>query len=172
MTEARFRVKMTAAARLAGVHRTTIHRAILSGRLSATKAHDGTRRVDVAELERAFGTLHAVAPPVALQHPATSQPVAPVADVALLEVKLEAVERERDRLLADLDRERTEKARLLGVVEAQQRLITHQQPAPVRPEAPMQPPRRRPPRPPRKVTPKSEPTLTDVANTLVNWLRR
>lgn len=46
------------AARLTGKNQSTIHRAMRSGRLSFTIAPDGTRRIDVAELERAFGIKH------------------------------------------------------------------------------------------------------------------
>lgn len=51
-------LNISAAARAAGVDRTTIQRAIKNGRLSLTRDTTGKRGVDVAELERVFGPLH------------------------------------------------------------------------------------------------------------------
>jgi excisionase family DNA binding protein len=44
------------AARQADVSKTTIHRAIKSGRISALKNEGGTYSIDPAEISRAFGT--------------------------------------------------------------------------------------------------------------------
>jgi excisionase family DNA binding protein len=46
-------VSIAQAARLTGVARSTIQRALKTGRLSYSP--DGTKRVDIAELERVFG---------------------------------------------------------------------------------------------------------------------
>src|SRR5215204_4658144 len=43
-----------AAAKLTGLNRTTVLRAIKSGRLSATRQDDGSYRIDPAELERVY----------------------------------------------------------------------------------------------------------------------
>lgn len=43
------------AARVVGLHKTTLHRAIKSGRLSAERLEDGSYRVDAAELGRVYG---------------------------------------------------------------------------------------------------------------------
>jgi len=50
-------LNLSAAARAAGVDRTTIQRAIKNGKLSLTRDAAGKRGVDVAELERVFGPL-------------------------------------------------------------------------------------------------------------------
>lgn len=42
------------AAKAAGVSKTTLRRAIQSGRLSAIRRHDGSYEIDPAELHRAF----------------------------------------------------------------------------------------------------------------------
>ena len=43
-----------AAAKLTGLNRTTVLRAIKSGRLSAARQDDGSYRIDPAELERVY----------------------------------------------------------------------------------------------------------------------
>jgi hypothetical protein len=48
-------IGLAEAARLCGRNRSTIHRAMQTGRLSYTKTAGGERRVEVAELERVFG---------------------------------------------------------------------------------------------------------------------
>ena len=47
-------LSISAAARAAGVDRATIHRALKSGRLSATVDDTGARAIDTAELRRVF----------------------------------------------------------------------------------------------------------------------
>jgi hypothetical protein len=47
-------IGLSEAARLTGKPRSTIHRAMKSGRLSYTVGADGARLIDPAELERAF----------------------------------------------------------------------------------------------------------------------
>ena len=48
-------VGLTEAAWLTGQNRSTIHRAMQTGRLRYTKTEDGERRIEVADLERVFG---------------------------------------------------------------------------------------------------------------------
>lgn len=64
---------ISAAARATGVDRTTIYRAIKSGRLSATTTATGERGIDLAELLRVFGPLPQMPQDetVALPHSAT-----------------------------------------------------------------------------------------------------
>lgn len=50
-------LNLTAASRAAGVNRSTIVRALKSGRLSATTSDVGERCIDTAELMRVFGAL-------------------------------------------------------------------------------------------------------------------
>jgi len=47
-----------AAAKLTGLNRTTVLRAIKSGRLSAARQDDGSYRIDPAELERVYTIRH------------------------------------------------------------------------------------------------------------------
>lgn len=49
------RYSMSGAARVLGLHKTTIHRAIKNGRLSAEKLEDGTYAIDASELARVYG---------------------------------------------------------------------------------------------------------------------
>lgn len=155
------------AARLAGVSRWTIARMVNEGKLTATHDRRKRRVIDPAELLRVFGELHPVQSGGAAPTVRPAAPTAPSSALVLLEVKLDALERERDRLLDDLQRERAEKAKLLGVIEQQQRLITDQrQTAPPTPAPrPRAPARRAPP------TKTTAPTLGDVAGALAGWLR-
>lgn len=103
-------VGISEAARLAGVSRSTIHRSIKSGRLSATSKRGGGKSIDTSELERVFGALHidAVAtdatPPVAT--PELSH------RIELLEVQIKAKDEQIAMLTATVDdlRERLDKA--------------------------------------------------------------
>ena len=95
-------LNFTAAALVAGVNRSTIARAVKSGRLSATKSATGERCIDQAELLRVFGPFQGVAPALA--------PALPVPDQSIL------VEVLRDQLRQSQDRE----ARLLAMLEGEQ----------------------------------------------------
>lgn len=79
-------VNLSEAARLASKDRSTIHRKIKDGTLSATLDAAGNKAIDTAELQRVFGTLHASAKqqgaPVADVAPQVSEPVSEI--VALL----------------------------------------------------------------------------------------
>lgn len=175
MTEARHRVRLAQAARLAGVHRTTIFRAIQSGRLSVTTTHDGARRVDVAELERVFGTLRSDATQplrtVAPQHPATSHSDASAADVVVvLRAQIQRLETDLERVRGDLERERSEshqwRERFYELSNKHTLLLTDQRPAAVRSRPGAASPRRT-----AKAKAPTEPTLSDVAGIVGRWLR-
>ena len=112
-------LNLTAAARAAEVNRSTIARALKSGRLSATTNEVGQRCVDTSELMRVFGALQgdaqATAYPVnrlATGHERQDAQAEP-ALVAVLREQLQDA-RERERLLMD------EKARLLTMLEHEQ----------------------------------------------------
>ena len=62
-------LNFTAASRAAGVNRSTVVRALKSGRLSATTNDAGERCIDTAELLRVFGPLKADARPRCLRTP-------------------------------------------------------------------------------------------------------
>lgn len=95
-------LNLTAAALLAGVNRSTIARAVKSGRLSATKNEAGERCIDQAELLRVFGPFKGVVQ----AHP----PAAPMQDQTVL------VEVLRDQLRQSQERE----VRLLAMLESEQ----------------------------------------------------
>lgn len=112
-------LNLTAASRAAGVNRSTIVRALKSGRLSATTNDAGERCIDTAELMRAFGALKSdayadarAAPMHATgdAHPfAQDQPV-------LLEVLQEQLRQANEREREGRERE----ARLLALLESEQ----------------------------------------------------
>lgn len=111
------KVGVAEAARLAGVSRWTIARKFKAGVLSFELGSDGERLVDTAELTRVFGTLHPDAPELhrvhapGLHQPAPSAPGAgaPAAEAAALREALARIERENERLRADLEAERQER---------------------------------------------------------------
>ena len=126
------------AAKAAGVSKTTMRRAINSGRVSATKRDDGSYEIDLAELQRAF--------PGASVTPRSGDGAAPLArsvtsnDTGGLRVEAEMLRErlaEKDATIDDLRRrlDRSEEERR----QAQERvtaLLTDQRPA-------VQPPARR-----------------------------
>lgn len=104
------------AAELTGKNRSTIWRACKSGRLSATKSDDGDYLIDPAELERVYGTLRGVQPPDALRHDAL-QPDATTNETNGLRREVEMLREQVRVLTADKDDLRTERDRLIGVLE-------------------------------------------------------
>jgi hypothetical protein len=122
------------AARRAGTSKTSMFRAIKSGRISATKADDGTYQVAEAELNRFLDTASAVAQ----RARAVEQPVAAdgaVPDTALRE-RVAALEAHVEGLkaLVDSERRRAERAESNSEAwqrqaEQAQRLLTDMRPA-------------------------------------------
>lgn len=100
------------AAKLAGVGKTTLARAIAKGTLSATRKPDGSYQVDVAELERVYPLKGATpATPEAVHHATPPRDPETEARLAALEVELrglrallDEVSRSRDRSEALVDR--------------------------------------------------------------------
>lgn len=84
------------ATKATGLSKTTLHRAIKSGRISATKKEDGSYEIDPAELHRVF-------PPVSQRNgsanPDLEQNVTPdsQAGTGMLRRELELLRQERDR---------------------------------------------------------------------------
>lgn len=96
-------LSISAAARAIGRDRSTIHRALKSGRLSSTLDEQGNPRIDTAELQRVFGPLlQADAPPR----------VAPVASTDAQEQLLDLM-RERVREAEERVREAHEREQWL-----------------------------------------------------------
>ena len=137
---------ISAAARATGVDRTTIYRAIKSGRLSATTTATGERGIDLAELLRVFGPLPQAqqGEVVALPHSATPEHTA---DATLIKVLQEQLQQACEREHQAQERE----ARLLTMLETAQQVLQAEQQArrdleqkllPPPPPQPEPPPRR------------------------------
>lgn len=115
------------AARAANVSKTTIQRAIKSGRLSASRQLDGSYLIDPAELHRVF-------PPARRDGDGDGEMASSVTVNATGELRIEVeMLREQLALIKDeRDNLRTERDRLLGVIETQAqqvKLLTDQRPA-------------------------------------------
>lgn len=112
---------MTQAAKWAGVDRSTMFKAIRKGRVSARKNDAGEYRIDPAELERAFSPVSpAMVRNVDESTPGNSMELAAKdREIALLREMVTKAERTADDL-------RTERDRLLGIVESAQRQLTDQ----------------------------------------------
>ena len=112
-------LNITTASRAAGVNRSTIVRALKSGRLSATTNDVGERCIDTAELIRAFGALKGDAYADAQVSPMAcigdTNPVAQDQPV-LLEVLQEQLRQAHERERESRERE----ARLLAMLESEQ----------------------------------------------------
>ena len=112
-------LNLTAASRAAGVNRSTIVRALKSGRLSATTSDAGERCIDTAELMRAFGALkgdaYADAQAVPMRATGDAHPVAQD-QPTLLEVLQEQLRQAHEREREGRERE----VRLLAMLEAEQ----------------------------------------------------
>jgi excisionase family DNA binding protein len=122
------------AADLAGISRSTIWRACKNGKLSAERSGKDWL-IEVAELERVYGPLgrvngadssHETSQPVAMKPTATEPETALVAE---LQRRIETLERHVQGLEADKADLRSERDRLIALVERQSdhvRLLTDQ----------------------------------------------
>ena len=128
-------LNLTAASRAAGVGRSTIVRALKSGRLSATTNEQGERVIDTSELVRVFGPLKGAGYP--REQAVDSRGIDQNDDmVGLLREQLTAA-LEREKQTVERGRER--EARLLALLEAEQaarreletKLLPAPRPAPV-----------------------------------------
>ena len=128
---------MRQAAEWAGVTRGTIHKAITSGRISANKSDTGVYRINPAELERVYPCrlptgvsedTRGVSADTPESHGDTPKLAALRREVELLREGQRASEARETDL-------RTERDRLLGIVESTTRLLAHQR-IPTTQEAP------------------------------------
>ena len=100
---------MTQAAQKAGISRSTLYRAIHTGRISVVSMPTGKRGIDIAELIRVFGPLQ----PNTVQREQSGTP----SDVAILRERCASLQREVEWLWADLADAKNERNRLLGLLE-------------------------------------------------------
>jgi hypothetical protein len=133
-------ISVRMAAALTGKDRSTILRAIESGKLSATKSELGRFLIDPAELERVYGTLHpAPAHSEAVQEDAPLGTGAVMQELAHLRELLERERAHREELgsMYERDRRAWEDERaffrdLVGKQGDQLKLLTDQRAAPAR----------------------------------------
>ena len=100
---------MTQAAQKAGISRSTLYRAIRTGRISMVSLPTGKRGVDVTELIRVFGPLQ----PDTVQKKQDGTP----SDIAVLRERCASLQREVEWLRADLADAKNERNRLLALLE-------------------------------------------------------
>ena len=100
---------MTQAAQRASISRSTLYRAIRTGRISVVSMPTGKRGIDMAELIRVFGPLQ----PDMVQKEQIGTP----SDIAVLRERCAALQREVEWLRTDLADAKNEKNRLLGLLE-------------------------------------------------------
>ncbi len=121
-------VSLGIAAKMAGTSKTSINRAIKSGKLSATRRDDGSYEIDPAELSRVFTVtpvtdtppvtvVQSVTPPVTDE--VTLRLAAAEAELKALRELVEEVRRGRDAAQAQADAWRDQASRLVlaGPVE-------------------------------------------------------
>lgn len=117
-------ITVNQAAELVGRDRRTLYRAMRSGRLSYTTAHDGHRRIDTSELERCYGPLQMPEPATQSRDTGTSE-----TDRLLAEL-IEITKRQADEI-AKLREEMRELRRLPSPETAQEPVQTTPAPTPV-----------------------------------------
>lgn len=118
---------LSEAAKWAGVTRPTIHKALTSGRLSGRRDDNGQWRIDPAELERVYSPAARGGPvDVSGNGQLSSLDIASVMAAKDREIELlREMAAKAEAREADL---RVERDRLLGIVEAAQRQLTHERP--------------------------------------------
>ena len=92
------------AARHVGVSKTTIHRSIKSGRLSAQRNDDGTYSIDPAEAFRVFPASKRSETVTTEQSVTPSEPGVSTLEVALLRERIEELKADRDSWRAQAER--------------------------------------------------------------------
>ena len=99
---------LTQAAKTAGIARSTLYRAIRKGRISVVSQPNGSKGIDTSELQRVFGPLQRTTKPAG-QHDAPQ-------DVALLQTRINALERENGLLRDEIQASRARESKLLDVI--------------------------------------------------------
>ncbi len=139
------KLNISQAAKLFGVHRSTVQRHIKEGKLSSESQEDGQKLIDMSELVRVYGepknpaTSATVSHDGAMLQNATPNPTGATPDATpatgVLEQKVEMLEQQLSMIVEDKDYLRKENHRLLEIIEQQTRLL----PAP-KAEEPTKPP--------------------------------
>ena len=111
---------VTEAAKAAHKSRATLYRHIKKGDLSARQQPDGSKGIDTSELIRVFGPLQQETSQARKTAHHETEP-----NTALLQSRIEALERENELLRRELADAKNEKGRLLGLLE--QRLLAGMQ---------------------------------------------
>src|SRR3954451_10464872 len=120
-------VTIRTAADLTGKHRTTLNRAISTGKLSATKSEVGHYLIDPAELERVYGALrNATSHPDNEPQDAQPDDDAHTREIALLREMLERERTSYDRERQQWNEERTFLRSLVDRHTDQIKLLTDQ----------------------------------------------
>ncbi|RYF34964.1 MAG: hypothetical protein EOO38_29170 [Cytophagaceae bacterium] len=137
------KVSLNAAAKLAGVSKSTISKAIKSGLLSYSERTSAGYQIELSELSRVYpATVSNISEPVANQF---SEPVANASDLAhanqLLMQRIEAAEERQRRTDATLDDIREDRDRWRQQATA---LLTDQRPQPTSQEDALLPANRQP----------------------------
>ena len=99
---------LTQAAKTAGIARSTLYRAIRNGGISVVSQPNGSKGIDTSELQRVFS-------PLLSTTKLTGQPDAPK-DVALLQARIDALERENGLLRDEIQTSRERENKLLDVI--------------------------------------------------------
>jgi excisionase family DNA binding protein len=103
---------MTEAAHASGVSKSTIHRAIKSGKLSAERGAGGEYAIDAAELSRVYKTVTHARDASVKQNETASEAVGTAPAVAALEAELRVLRERLDDLKTDRDAWRQQAERL------------------------------------------------------------
>jgi len=106
------------AAKATGLSKPTISEAIKKGRISARKNESGVFEIDPAELHRVYPPLASSSSKEDVQAEHLLTPNI-TAKIMVLEAKLNALGELKDQIAAERDDLRTERDRLLGVIEEQ-----------------------------------------------------
>ena len=110
------------AAQATGKSRSTIWRAAKSGKVSAERTATGDFVIDVAELERVFGSLNRPD----TSHQVSIKPFETANETSVLRREVDLLREQIDALKADKSDLQAERDRLLTIVEGHQRLLTDQ----------------------------------------------
>ncbi len=127
------KLNISQAAKLFGVHRSTVQRHIKEGKLSSESQEDGQKLIDMSELVRVYGepknpaTSATVSHDGAMLQNATPNPTGATPDATpatgVLEQKVEMLEQQLNMIVEDKDYLRKENHRLLEIIEQQTRLL-------------------------------------------------